>query len=145
MKTAISIAINDDYIAYVNQQVDKAMGKVNDQGLQEIYKIESLDTFKIELHKYSAQRLTSYQSAYQTAINVLTEQGVASESSNLHDSIYLPYYERFIALESELSYRNSQIDTLTGLEKYIEDLISKTHNDLDFESYIGEKYWKLFT
>lgn len=145
MKTAISIAINDDYIAYVNQQVDKAMGKVNDQGLQEIYKIESSDTFKIELHKYSAQRLTSYQSAYQTAINVLTEQGVASESSNLHDSIYLPYYERFIALESELSYRNSQIDTLTGLEKYIEDLISKTHNDLDFESYIGEKYWKLFT
>lgn len=67
------------------------------------------------MHKYSAQRLTSYQSAYQTAINVLTEQGVASESSNLHDSIYLPYYERFIALESELSYRNSQIDTLTGL------------------------------
>lgn len=145
MKKAISITINDDYIAYVNQQVDKAMGKVNDQGLQEIYKIESLDTFKIELHKYSAQRLTSYQSAYQTAINVLTEQGVASESSSLHNSIYLPYYERFIALESELSYRNSQLDTLTGLEKYIEDLISKTHNELDFESYIGEKYWKLFT
>lgn len=145
MKTAISITINDDYIAYVNQQVDKAMGKVNDQGLQEIYKIESLDTFKIELHKYSAQRLTSYQSAYQTAINVLTEQGVASESSSLHNSIYLPYYERFIALESELSYRNSQLDTLTGLEKYIEDLISKTHNELDFESYIGEQYWKLFT
>ena len=145
MKTAISITINDDYIAYVNQQVDKAMGKVNDQGLQEIYKIESLDTFKIELHKYSAQRLTSYQSAYQTAINVLTEQGVASESSSLHNSIYLPYYERFITLESELSYRNSQLDTLTGLEKYIEDLISKTHNELDFESYIGEKYWKLFT
>ena len=145
MKKAISITINDDYIAYVNQQVDKAMGKVNDQGLQEIYKIESLDTFKIELHKYSAQRLTSYQSAYQTAINVLTEQGVASESSSLHNSIYLPYYERFIALESELSYRNSQLDTLTGLEKYIKDLISKTHNELDFESYIGEKYWKLFT
>lgn len=145
MKTAISITINDDYIAYVNQQVDKAMGKVNDQGLQEIYKIESLDKFKIELHKYSAQRLTSYQSAYQTAINVLTEQGVASESSSLHNSIYLPYYERFIALESELSYRNSQLDTLTGLEKYIEDLISKTHNELDLESYIGEKYWKLFT
>lgn len=145
MKTAISITINDDYIAYVNQQVDKAMGKVNDQGLQEIYKIESLDTFKIELHKYSAQRLTSYQSAYQTAINVLTEQGVASESSNLHNSIYLPYYERFIALESELSYRNSQLDTTTGLKKYIEDLISNTHNELDFESYIGEKYWKLFT
>ena len=145
MKKAISITINDDYIAYVNQQVDKAMGKVNDQGLQEIYKIESLDTFKIGLHKYSAQRLTSYQSAYQTAINVLTEQGVASESSSLHNSIYLPYYERFIALESELSYRNSQLDTLTGLEKYIEDLISKTHNELDFESYIGEKYWKLFT
>lgn len=39
MKTAINITINDDYIAYVNQQVDKAMGKVNDQGLQEIYKI----------------------------------------------------------------------------------------------------------
>lgn len=145
MKTAISITINDDYIAYVNQQVDKAMGKVNDQGLQEIYKIESLDTFKIELHKYSAQRLTSYQSAYQTAINVLTEQGVASESSNLHNSIYLPYYERFVALEAELSYRNSQLDTLTGLQKYIEDLIEKTHNELDFEAYIGEQYWKLFT
>lgn len=145
MKTAINIEINDDYIAYVNQQVDKAMGKVNDQGLQEIYKIESLDTFKTALHKYSAQRLTSYQSAYQTAINVLTEQGVAANSSELHNSVYLPYYERFIALESELSYRNSQIDTLTGLQKYIEDLITKTHNELDFESYIGEKYWKLFT
>lgn len=145
MKTAINIEINDDYIAYVNQQVDKAMGKVNDQGLQEIYKIDSLDTFKTALHKYSAQRLTSYQSAYQTAINVLTEQGVAANSSELHDSVYLPYYERFVALEAELSYRNSQLDTLTGLQKYIEDLIEKTHNELDFETYIGEQYWKLFT
>lgn len=145
MKTAISITINDDYIAYVNQQVDKAMGKVNDQGLQEIYKIESLDAFKIAIHKYSIQRLTSYQSAYQTAINVLTEQGVAANSSELHDSVYLPYYERFVALEAELSYRNSQLDTLTGLQKYIENLIEKTHNELDFEAYIGEQYWKLFT
>lgn len=145
MKDVISIEINDDYIAYVNQQVDKAMGKVNDQGLQDIYNIEDIDKFKEEIHKYSARRLTSYQSAYQSAINILTEQGVASNSSDLHDSIYLPYYERFIALEAELSYRNSQLDTITGLEKYIEDLISKTHNDLDFESYIGKEYWKLFT
>lgn len=145
MKDTISIEINDDYIAYVNQQVDKAMGKVNDQGLQNIYNIEDINKFKEEIHKYSAQRLTSYQSAYQSAINILTEQGVASNSSDLHDSIYLPYYERFIALEAELSYRNSQLDTIAGLEKYIEDLISKTHNELDFESYIGEEYWKLFT
>lgn len=145
MKDVISIEINDDYIAYVNQQVDKAMGKVNDQGLQDIYNTKDINKFKEEIHKYSAQRLTSYQSAYQSAINILTEQGVASNSSDLHDSIYLPYYERFIALETELSYRNSQLDTITGLEKYIEDLISKTHNELDFESYIGEEYWKLFT
>ena len=95
MKDVISIEINDDYIAYVNQQVDKAMGKVNDQGLQDIYNTKDINKFKEEIHKYSAQRLTSYQSAYQSAINILTEQGVASNSSDLHDSIYLPYYERF--------------------------------------------------
>lgn len=143
-QNSITIQINDDYIAYVNQQIDKAMGKVNDQGLQDIYKIDSIETFKNELHKYSAQRLTAYHSAYQTAINILTEQGIASKSSELYDSIYLPHYERFIALEAELSYRNTQIDTITGLEKYIENLIAKTHKELDFESYIGEKYWKLF-
>lgn len=140
----ISVEINDDFISYTNQRVDKIMAKVNDQGLIDIYKIDDLNKFKTELHKYSAQRLVSYESAFQSAIDILIQQGVASNSSDLHDSVYLPYYNKLTAIQSELSYRNTQIDTINAVQKYLSDMIDRVHSDTDFQNYIGTDLWKIF-
>lgn len=140
----ISVEINDDFISYTNQRVDKIMAKVNDQGLIDIYKIDDLNKFKTELHKYSAQRLVSYESAFQSAIDILIQQGVASNSSDLHDSVYLPYYNQLTAIQSELSYRNTQIDTINAIQKYLSDMIDRVHSDTDFQNYIGADLWKIF-
>lgn len=141
----ITVQINDDYIAYVNQRIDKVMSKVNDQGLKEIYDIEEDEDFKEELHKYSATRLSSYESAFQSAIDILIEQGVGNTSSDLYESIYLPYYNRLKYIQSELSFRNSQLDTITGLRLYIEELIENVHDNMDFQKYLGNELWKLFS
>ena len=140
----ISVEINDDFISYTNQRVDKIMAKVNDQGLIDIYIIDDLSKFKTELHKYSAQRLVSYESAFQSAIDILIQQGVASNSSDLHDSVYLPYYNKLTAIQSELSYRNTQIDTINAVQKYLSDMIDRVHSDTDFQNYIGTDLWKVF-
>lgn len=140
----IIVEINDDFISYTNQRVDKAMAKINDQGLLDLYKIDSLDKFKDELHKHSAARLTSYESAYQSAIDILIQQGVASDSSDLHDSIYIPYYNKLIAIQTELSYRNTQVDTITGIQKFLSDMIDKVHSETDFQKYIGTDLWNIF-
>lgn len=140
----ISVEINDDFISYTNQRVDKIMAKINDQGLIDIYKIDDLNKFKTELHKYSAQRLVSYESAFQSAIDILIQQGIASNSSDLHDSVYLPYYNKLTAIQSELSYRNTQIDTINAVQKYLTDMIDKVHSNTDFQNYIGTDVWKVF-
>lgn len=143
-KEYITIELNDDYIAFTNQKVEKAMAKLNDQGLQDIFKIDKLDDFKEEIHKYSLQRLNSYESAYQSAIDILIEQKTATTSSPLYKTIYLPYYNKLLALQDEVKFRGEQLDIITALKESLESLINATHSSLDFKKFVGEDLYKIY-
>lgn len=140
----IVIEISNDVIAFINQKIKKSIARLEIDGIKDLFDIDDINLFKAELHKYCASQLTSYSSAYQTALSVLSEQGVSSEASDLHDSIYLPYYNRMLAVESELSHRNSQIDSIKELQAYLSNLITSTNLALNFESYLGTDLWKVF-
>ena len=143
-KEYVTIELNDDYIAFTNQKVEKAMAKLNDQGLQDIFKIDKLDDFKEEIHKYSLQRLNSYESAYQSAIDILIEQKTATTSSPLYKTIYLPYYNKLLALQDEVKFRGEQLDIITALKESLESLINATHSSLDFKKFVGEDLYKIY-
>lgn len=140
----IGVKINDDYKMYINQSVDRAMKKFNDTDINNIFAITELDKFKSELKKYSVNRLTSFDSAYQTALDVLIKQGTSSESSDLHDEFYLPYFNKKAAIESELQTREQEIKTVTGVQDYLQNLMSAIQDSLNFKKYMGTDLWKLF-
>lgn len=142
--TTIQIEINDDQTAFAEQKITKAMAKINDPDLMDLYHIKELKLFRSELHRYCAKRLSAYESAYQTAVDVLIEQGIGSEASDLYKEMYLPYYERLTALQNELLLRSQQIEIVYNVQSALETLISETQECLNFEKYLGNDLWKIF-
>lgn len=161
----INVTVNDDYETFVKQKIEKALAKGDDKDMSiaGLFKLE-LEPFKTELKKYALNRLTSFNDACQSAIDILVEQGVAdkntwgnnTEGKNLYDHLYVPYKKKLDAIQSEMNIRSNDIDaiygvrdekdvvTKKGLQNYIEDLVEDVQDELNFENYLGEKLWLEF-
>ncbi len=140
----VTVTINDDYKKYISQCIDRTMSKFNDTDINNIFELEELSDFKSELKKYCAARLTSFESAYRTVLNVLTEQGISSGNSELYDIYYTPYYNKLNAIQSELSVRNKEVDTVISVQESLQKLFVSVQNTLNFEKYMGPDLWQLF-
>lgn len=147
----LTIQINDDYETYVRQKVDKVFAKhnVDNVSITGIFKLE-LEEFKSEMKKYSIDMLTDFHDACQAGIDILVEQGVgtketwAGENPNLYDDLYIPYYNKLMALEDELKEKENDLSDVKLMERAIDTYISNTHTALDFEKYLGEDLWLEF-
>ena len=159
----ITITIDDDYENYVRQKLDKALHKsdVEDKSIVGLFKKEYED-FCNELKKYCLNRLTSFQNACQTCLDILVEQGVADKSTwansnpNLYEELYVPYYDKLQAIESEMKVREDELIIIVGkrdendkieiygLQNYIIEIKNMIQDKLDFEKYLGETLWLEF-
>lgn len=147
----LTIQIDDNYETYVRQKVDKVFAKhnVDNVSIAGIFKLE-LEEFKSEMKKYSIDMLTDFHDACQAGIDILVEQGVgtketwAGENPNLYDNLYIPYYNKLMALEDELKEKENDLSAVKLMERAIDTYISKTHEALDFEKYLGEDLWLEF-
>lgn len=145
------IQIDDNYEMYVRQKVDKVFAKhnIDNVSIAGIFKLE-LEEFKSEMKKYSIDMLTDFHDACQAGIDILVEQGVgtketwAGEKPNLYDDLYIPYYNKLMALEDELKEKENDLSAVKLMERAIDTYISKTHEALDFEKYLGEDLWLEF-
>ena len=140
----VTVTINDDYKKYISQCIDRTMSKFNDMDINNIFELEELSEFKSELKKYCAARLTSFESAYRTVLNVLTEQGISNGNSELYDIYYTPYYNKLNAIQAELSVRNKEVDTVISVQESLQKLFVSVQNTLNFEKYMGPDLWQLF-
>lgn len=166
--TAISetilVKVNDDIETFVKQKIDKALSKENtdDLSISGLFKKEYND-FCEELKKYALNPLSSFRDACQSCIDILIEQGIGSDNtwastdedaeSNLYEKLYTPYYNKLIAIESEIKIREDEISIILGiydidnnlikkgLQSYIEDCKNNIQNILDFEKYLGNELW----
>lgn len=121
----------------------------------------SLTAFTAEIKKYCLARLNSFHDSCQSCLDILLEQGVAdpdkwgSTSTGLYNTMYLPYYNKLLALESEIQLRESEIAAIDGTyDQYgsltkdgmiseLQDAILFVQDELNFQEYIGE-YWDEF-
>ena len=162
---AITVQINGDYENFIKQKIDKILAEDNDSetGIVGLFK-KDLNDFKIELKKYSLNRLISFHDAADAVRMMLDEQGVSNgetwgvvgEGKNLYDEIFVPYRDKVAALDAEIAIRDSELEIITGtrdedgnivtqgLQTYLESAIEFVQNELDFEKYIGEELWKEF-
>lgn len=159
----ISIVIDDDYSSYVQQKIQKALNKDNTEDLSITGLFDKpYNDFVSELRKYSLDCLNSFYNSCQTCIDILIEQGIADKPTwsgkdpNLYDDLYMPYYQKLSAIESEIKIRQDEYNLITGvydingdlttygLQNYIEDIKSDIQNELDFQNYLGIDLWLEF-
>lgn len=156
----IQVEVNDDFESYVKQKLDKALNQNESEAtdIVSLFKLE-LEDFKAEIQKYCLTSLETFRDACQTCLDILVEQGVANdetwadEEPNLYEELYLPYYNKNLALVEEIKLREEEIDIIVGktdetgsvavpgLQTVIEEEKIKIQEMLDFENYLGTELW----
>ena len=159
----IVVQINDDYVDFVRQKVEKQLSRDSDDEV-DIVGLFSMDqpNFVNELRKYSLNRLNAFQFACQAALDILIEQGIANKDTwssgdtNLYDDLYLPYLRKMDAINEEIALREKEIQVVVGkrdadgdivemgLQNYLDEYRDEIHDALDFEKYLGEDLWHVF-
>lgn len=161
---SITVKVNDDRESYTKQKLDKALSSDEDEktyGIVAIFDL-SLEAFKEEIKKYGLASLESFRDSCQTCLDILIEQGIADnktwadKSPNLYQELYIPYYNKNIALLEEIKVREAEIEVIAGkydsdsdlivpgLQSLIEKEQAKIQDILNFEKYLGEELWLEF-
>ena len=152
--TVVTVVVNDDLETSIKQQIEKMLNKENTDDYSIVGLFEKdYDDFCAELKKYALNPLDGFYKACQSCIDILIEQGVGEEQNDLYNGLYLPYYNKLKAIESEMKIREDEINIITGvydtngdlvsngLQTEIEKLQSEVRDELDFKKYLGEKLW----
>lgn len=163
----IIIEVNDDLETFVKQKIEKELNKeeAEDYSISELFKKEYAD-FCTELKKYSLNYLSNFHESCQSCIDILIEQGVGNNSTwsdteagsegNLYEKLYVPYYNKLVAIDVEMRTREDEINIISGvcdvdgnivtkgLQTYIEDGRIQIQNALDFKKYLGKELWLEF-
>lgn len=158
----INIQINDDYEGFVKQKLDKALSKTGSSAdVLAMFKLSEED-FAKELTKYSLARLTSFNDACQTCLDLLIEQGIADDEAwakqdqNLYQELYLSYYNYATLIKEEIVVRESEIAIICGkyaidgelLEDGVQTALEHERNTiqdaLNFQGFLGEELWLEF-
>ena len=153
----IRVVIDDNYKTFVEQKLSKLLSdeEPKDYSIAGLFKLQN-DEFCEEIKKYNLDILMTLRDMAQICINFLIEQGVANHESwgeNLYDELYTPRYNQLVAIENELSVRQSEVDLISGKYDLDGNLIqdgfqtkllnirSLIQSELDFEKFLGKDLW----
>lgn len=161
----VQVIINDDYETFVRQKLDKILKNASDENdssdITNLFKL-SLSAFNAEIKKYCLSSLKTFCDACQSCLDILIEQGVSdndkwtNKPSDLYASLYLPYYEKLMALQEEIKTRESEIAIVVGeydkdgdlkthgLQTILDDECKKIQDILNMEKYLGNDLWLEF-
>ena len=154
----ISVNIGTDYYAFITQKINMTLANSRSNTVSSITELFALsdNEFKAELRKYSLQRLIAFQDACQNCIDIILEKGGASEDSQMHSTLYLPYYNKLSYIQSEIDLRESEIEIVKGkfdsnggiLKQGMQTILDKERqqiqNNLNFQNYLGTDLWLEF-
>ena len=152
----ITINLTDDNSEYVRQRIEQVLDKKvsrddSAMGAKELFGRSTDSTsfkygesdFKSELKKYGLIRLQSFHDACQACLDIMIEQGISSsESNDLYNSLYLPYWNRLSWIEAEIKTRENEISVIETLRNSIEKKQLEIQNALELKLYLGDDLWK---
>lgn len=149
----LSITVTDATADYLKTQIEKVMKKneTDATGTVTLFGKEESE-FKKFLTYYSIDNLEMLSQICRGCMDILIEQGCASSTHSLYNSMYLPYYNKYQWIEDELNARENEVkvlmtdddDSSIGLLNYIEKLKSKIAKSLNLQSYLGDELWTEF-
>lgn len=152
----ITLNISGDYEDFVKQCIDIALKKLDTDNYSTtgLFKLD-YNNFVSELKKYGTVPLENFRNNCQTVLDILIEQGIGEcheyideetgetrqrgtlfDDKDLYNELYVPYKEKYDAIEAALDDRNFEIEGLKKLQEQIEAIEKEVHRTLDFEAYI---------
>ena len=142
----VSVSINDDYLVFVNQKLDKILGDYNEQFDMSITALfgHDLDKFKAELKGYSLNGLVALHDGCQSCLDIMIEQGLSDKDNEFYSDMYIPYYKRLMALEDEIEVREKEVELVLKLQDSIIEIKNYIQDELNFEKYLGTDLWYEF-
>jgi hypothetical protein len=143
----LNIKVYDLYSEFLDQKIKKNISSDDDDdgSIYDVLEIEDLTKFKEALTLYCLNRLTSFYDAIQGAIDILIEADQAGTSADLYSTLYLPYYNKLQACQSEIDARQTTIDEYASKQDTLETQKKEIQKVLDFESYLGEELFLEFS
>lgn len=144
-----SVKISSNHEEYLYQKIQKTLDK-EDFTFYSIFEIEDIQVFKTELEKYCLDRLKSFESSYQTCLEVLIDNGVPDENSvfydvDLYNSMYVPYFERISTIQNEMLNRENQISKVQSEKEAYDKLRKDIQKELNFKDYLGDDLWLILS
>ena len=137
----LEITVNDNYSEFIHQKIAKEIASSDDESsVFDVLGIEELDDFKEALTHYSLNRLTSFYDAIQGALDVLIGMDQANEEADLYESLYVPYYDKLKACQTEIDIRQATIDEKESELTKNQNRQKEIQKDLDFEENLGDLY-----
>ena len=139
-KEDVVLTINDDYVKFIEQKLEKSLSS-SDETSTVLNPELTLDELKAELKKYCLNRLISFESAYQSCIDILIQLGLGEETHDLYNSFYLVWYNKLLAIQDEIKLVETEIkgyeEVLDTLEKQRDEI----HDLLDIKTFFGNRLW----
>ena len=142
----ISVKVYDNYQDFIEQKILKNVANNSDEedSVFDVLSIDELSDFKQALKLYCLNRLTSFYDAIQSALDVLIEVDQASESADLYEPLYMPYYDKLQACQNEIDSRQATIDEWQNTYDNLVLRQQEIQADLNFQDYLGEELYKIF-
>lgn len=138
----IDVDIHDNYQEFIEQKILREFASADDEegSVFNVLAIEDLNTFKNALKEYCLRRLASFYDALQTGLDVLVQVDQASETADLYDVLYLPYYEKLQACQAEIDARSKTITEWEAVEEQALERRMEIQDYLNFEKFLGDLY-----
>lgn len=142
----ITVDVYDNYQDFVEQKIMKNIATNSDEedSVFDVLSISELGDFKDALKLYCLKRLESFYDAIQSALDVLIEVDQASENADLYDVLYLPYYEKLQACQTEIDARQITIDEWQNTYDNLLFKLNEMQAEMNFRDYLGEELYGIF-
>lgn len=142
----ITVKVWDKYHTYLEQKIEKQLSMEDDEEgtIFDVLSYKSLDLFKEAIKLYGLHRLQSFYDAIQGCLDIMIESDQANKNAELYEELYIPYYEKLQAVESEMDTRSATIDSYRADLETTQSRQREIQKALDFEAYLGEDLYKTF-
>ncbi len=141
----VTVKVYDNYENFVSQKIRKTIADADEDGsVFDVLDIRNPDTFKNSLTYYGLNRLQSFYDAIQSALDCLMQLNQAAPDSKMYASCYLPYYRKLQACQDEIDKRQHVIDEWENKYENAVQKQQEIQRRLNFETYIGEDFYRLF-
>ena len=144
--TTLTLTVHDNYADFAQQKVMKEIASDDeDHSIYDVIGIEDLNKFKEALTYYSLNRLKSFETAIETALDTLIGINQGSKDAETYDVFYAPYCDKLDACFIEKEIRQATINNIVNQKDMLLKRMSEIQEVLNFENYLGTNLYKEFS